>query len=44
MIDTGLPQQDAESDFTRQRRSRALSRIVARLRSEPDDVSHLLPF
>jgi hypothetical protein len=44
VIDTGLPQQDAEADSARQRRSRALARIVARLRSEPDDVSHMLPF
>jgi hypothetical protein len=42
--DTGLPQQDAQSDFTRQRRRRAVSNIVSRLRSEPDDVSAMLPF
>ena len=44
MKDTGLPQQDAQSDFTRQRRRRALSKIVSRLRFEPDDVSAMLPF
>lgn len=44
MKDTGLPQQDAQSDFARQRRRLALSRIVARLRFEPDDVSSMLPF
>jgi hypothetical protein len=44
MKDTGLPQQDAQSDFARQRRRLALSRIVARLRFEPDDVSAMLPF
>ena len=43
-MDTGLPQQDAQSDFTRQRRRRALSKIAARLRFEPDDVSAMLPF
>jgi hypothetical protein len=42
--DSGFPQADAESDFVRQRRRRALSRIAARLRSEPDDVSVMLPF
>jgi hypothetical protein len=42
--DTGLPEQDAQSDFARQRRRLALSRIVARLRFEPDDVSAMLPF
>jgi hypothetical protein len=44
MKDTGLPQQDAQSDFARERRRRALSKIVSRLRSEPDDVSVMLPF
>jgi hypothetical protein len=42
--DTGLPQQDAQSDFARERRRRALSKIVSRLRLEPDDVSAMLPF
>jgi hypothetical protein len=44
MPDTGSPQQDVQSDFARQRRRRALSRIVSRLRFEPDDVSTMLPF
>lgn len=44
MPDTGLPQQDAQSDFSRQRRRVALARIVSRLRFEPDDVSAMLPF
>jgi hypothetical protein len=44
MPDIGFPQADAESDFQRQRRRRALARIAARLRSEPDDVSVMLPF
>jgi hypothetical protein len=30
--------------FDRERRQRAFSRIIARLRSEPDDVSAMLPF
>lgn len=44
MPDTGLPQQDAQADFARQRRRVAWSRIVSRLRFEPDDVSGMLPF
>jgi hypothetical protein len=44
MKDTGLPQQDAQSDFARERRRRALSKVVSRLRLEPDDVSAMLPF
>ncbi|HET8979752.1 MAG TPA: hypothetical protein VFN87_16445 [Solirubrobacteraceae bacterium] len=44
MPDTGSPQQDAQSDFARERRRRALSRIISRLRMEPDDVSTMLPF
>ena len=43
-MDTGQPQQDAEHDFTQARRKRALSKIAARLRFEPDDVSAMLPF
>jgi hypothetical protein len=42
--DTGLPQQDAQHDFAVVRRSRALSKIVSRLRLEDDDVSVILPF
>jgi hypothetical protein len=41
---TGLPREDARGDFDRERRRKALSSIVARLRSEPDDVSSMLPF
>jgi hypothetical protein len=44
MKETGLPQQDAQHDFAVARRSRAMSKIVSRLRSEPDDVSAMLPF
>ena len=38
------PTDKARSDFSRERRRRALSRIAARLRLEPDDVSVMLPF
>ena len=42
--DTGFPQTDAQFDFGRARRQRALSRLAARLRREPDDVDLILPF
>ena len=42
--DTGLPSADAQFDFSRARRRRALGRLSARLRREPDDVNHILPF
>jgi hypothetical protein len=42
--DTGLPQADAQFDFGRQRRRRALARIAARMRLEPSDVNVILPF
>jgi hypothetical protein len=42
--DTGLPQTDAQFDFGRQRRRRALARIAARMRMEPSDVNVILPF
>jgi hypothetical protein len=41
--DTGLPSADAQFDFTRARRARALARLAARLR-RTDDVNHILPF
>ena len=41
--DTGLPRADAEYDFSRARRQRALSRLSARLR-RAEDVNHILPF
>ncbi len=41
--DTGLPSADAEGDFSRARRRRALARLSARLRGV-DDVNHILPF
>ena len=41
--DTGLPSADAQFDFSRARRRRALARLTARLR-RVDDVDHILPF
>jgi|SRR5215210_490374 len=43
-MSTGFPHADARSGFDRERRRRALAKIVSRLRSEPDDVSEMLPF
>src|SRR5829696_3380092 len=43
-MSTGMPRDDAKATFDRERRRRALCRIVAKLRSEPDDVSFMLPF
>ena len=43
-MSTGLPREDAKIAFDRQRRRRVLSQLAARLRFEPDDVSHMLPF
>jgi hypothetical protein len=42
--DTGFPAADAQSDFLRARRERALARLAARLRRLPDDVQMILPF
>jgi hypothetical protein len=42
--DTGFPRTDAQFDFGRARRQRALSRLAARLRREPGDVDVMLPF
>ncbi|MGI8441065.1 MAG: hypothetical protein ACR2NV_12890, partial [Thermoleophilaceae bacterium] len=41
---TGLPRADAQDDFLRVRRRRALGRVVARLRGQPADVGLILPF
>jgi hypothetical protein len=41
---TGLNAADAQDDFLRVRRRRALSRIAHRLRGEPGDVNVILPF
>src|ERR1700742_2131013 len=43
-MSTGVPREDAKAAFARERRRRALARIVSKLRSEPDDVSSMLPF
>jgi hypothetical protein len=43
-MDTGFPEQDAHTDFSRARRRRRLSDLAARLRREPDDVNVILPF
>jgi hypothetical protein len=42
--DTGFPGTDAQFDFSRARRRRALSRLSDRLRGEPSDVNLILPF
>jgi len=44
MSDTGFPGTDAQFDFSRARRRRALSRLANRLRGEPSDVNLILPF
>ena len=44
MPDTGFPDQDAHTDFSRARRRRRLSDLSMRLRREPDDVNVILPF
>ena len=43
-MSTGFPGSDAQSDFSRARRSRLLAEIGRRLRREPDDVALMLPF
>jgi hypothetical protein len=43
-LPTGLPQVDAQDDFLRVRRRRALARLAHRLRGEPSDVDVILPF
>jgi hypothetical protein len=43
-VSTGFPGPDAQSDFSRARRSRLLAEIGRRLRREPDDVALMLPF
>lgn len=44
MADTGFPGTDAQFDFSRARRRRALSRLAHRLRGEPSDLNLILPF
>ena len=43
-MSTGQPREDAKNAFDKERRRRVLSRLASRLRFEPDDVSHMLPF
>ena len=43
-MDTGFPNQDAQTDFSRARRGQQMARVAARLRREPDDVGAILPF
>jgi hypothetical protein len=43
-LDTGFPASDAQTDFSRARRERALARLTARLRGEPSDFDLILPF
>jgi len=43
-MDTGFPDSDAQSDFSRARRRHVTSSLARRLRREPDDVNHILPF
>ncbi len=43
-MDTGFSHQDAAYDFAKARRAQRLAEIGRRLRREPDDVAHILPF
>ncbi|MDA0168624.1 hypothetical protein OJ998_05960 [Solirubrobacter taibaiensis] len=43
-MSTGMPREDAKIAFDRERRRRVLARLASRMRFEPDDVSHMLPF
>ena len=43
-MDTGFPTADAQFDFSRARRQRALGRLLNRLRGVPSDVELILPF
>jgi hypothetical protein len=42
--DTGFPTSDAQNDFTRARRQRAIATLAQKLRREPSDVNLILPF
>lgn len=44
MADTGFPDADAQADFSRARRRARYGRLAARLRGQPDDVTHVLPY
>ena len=43
-MDTGFPSSDAQNDFSRARRRRAIATLAQRLRREPSDVNLILPF
>jgi hypothetical protein len=43
-FETGFPGADVENEFTRARRSQAMSSLAQRLRRGPDDVNLILPF
>jgi len=43
-MDTGFPDSDARTDFSRARRRQVTANLARRLRREPDDVNHILPF
>jgi hypothetical protein len=42
--DTGMPQTDAQFDFSRSRRQRVIARLANRLRGQPADFNVILPF
>ena len=43
-MDTGFPDSDAQSDFSRARRKQLAASLTRRLLREPDDVNLILPF
>jgi hypothetical protein len=43
-MDTGFPDSDAQTDFSRARRRHVAADFARRLRREPDDVNQILPF
>jgi hypothetical protein len=43
-MDTGFPDSDAQTDFSRARRRHVTADIARWLRREPDDVNQILPF
>jgi hypothetical protein len=43
-MDTGFPDSDAQTDFSKARRRHVTADLARRLRREPDDVNHILPF
>jgi hypothetical protein len=43
-VDTGFPDSDAQSDFSKARRKQLAASLTRRLLREPDDVNLILPF